>query len=61
MAEGRYIAADVVDHTKPLALGGEDVCDNTRNLCDAHHTKRTAEQFGHRLKIEIGKDGWPVT
>lgn len=52
--------ADVVDHITPLALGGEDVDDNTRNLCDEHHQIRTAEQFGHRARVSIGADGWPV-
>jgi len=51
--------ADVVDHIVPLALGGEDVDDNTRNLCDPCHEKRTAEQFNRPLKKEFGLDGWP--
>lgn len=52
--------ADVVDHVIPLALGGEDIDDNTRNLCNEHHQQRTAEQFGHRARVSIGSDGWPV-
>ena len=53
--------ADVVDHIVPLALGGEDIDDNTRNLCDEHHQIRTAEQFGYRPpRPETGEDGWPV-
>lgn len=52
--------ASVVDHIIPLALGGEDTDSNTRNLCDPHHAKRTAEQFGHKAKVEIGTDGWPA-
>lgn len=58
-AEGIVKAASVVDHIKPLAQGGEDIDENTRNLCDPHHAKRTAEQFGHREKVTIGVDGWP--
>ncbi len=38
--------ADVVDHIVPLAKGGLDVDENTRNLCDPCHVKVTAEQFG---------------
>jgi 5-methylcytosine-specific restriction protein A len=57
--EGRVIPANVVDHIKPLALGGSDRDENTRNLCKAHHAKRTAEQFGHKSKVSIGVDGWP--
>ena len=52
--------ADVVDHIIPLALGGEDIDDNTRNLCHDHHQQRTAEQFGFKQKVEIGEDGWPI-
>jgi 5-methylcytosine-specific restriction protein A len=59
-AEGRYVPAKVVDHIKPLALGGSDEDSNTRNLCHSHHQIRTAEQFGHRKKVKIGVDGWPV-
>ena len=55
----RIVAASVVDHIIPLALGGVDIDSNTRNLCDPCHAKRTAEQFGHKLKVEIGTDGWP--
>lgn len=38
--------ADVVDHIEPLAKGGSDEDNNTRNLCDPHHDQVTAEQFG---------------
>lgn len=61
LACGATSAATQVDHIKPLALGGSDEDHNTRNLCDFHHQKRTAEQFGHRAKLEIGRDGWPAT
>lgn len=54
------IPANVVDHITPLALGGKDIDSNTRNLCDPCHEKRTAEQFGHKLKVETGTDGWPL-
>jgi 5-methylcytosine-specific restriction protein A len=57
--EGTTRLATVVDHITPLALGGEDVDRNTRNLCDPHHLKVTAEQFGHRPRPVIGPDGWP--
>jgi 5-methylcytosine-specific restriction protein A len=60
-AVGRTTRATVVDHTKPLALGGEDIDDNTRNLCDPCHEKRTAEQFGHKPKLTYGEDGWPIS
>ena len=50
----------VVDHIKPLGLGGEDEDRNTRNLCDPCHEIRTAEQFGRIAKPTIGLDGWPL-
>lgn len=56
----RIVPADVVDHINPLALGGEDIDSNTRNLCHEHHSQVTAEQFGHKIKQEIGVDGWPL-
>lgn len=59
-ADNRMTPASVVDHIIPLALGGEDVDSNCRNLCHPCHAKRTAEQFGHKPKVEIGLDGWPI-
>jgi 5-methylcytosine-specific restriction protein A len=61
LAAGFHRLATIVDHTLPLALGGEDTDDNTRNLCDDHNRIRTAEQFGYRQRQEIGADGWPTT
>lgn len=52
--------AVVVDHIQPLSLGGDDVDDNTRNLCHPCHEVRTAEQFGRHPPQTIGLDGWPV-
>lgn len=46
MAEGRTREARVVDHIVPLAHGGTDSDENTRNLCDPHHRLVTVEQFG---------------
>ena len=60
-AEGRVTLATVVDHIVPLAHGGAESDENTRNLCKSHHDARTAEQFGFRQKIGIGLDGWPVS
>lgn len=57
----RVTLATAVDHIKPLALGGQDIDSNTRNLCDPCHAKRTAEQFGHKVRQEIGTDGWPLS
>ncbi len=59
-AEGKDVPADVIDHITPLALGGKDVDSNTRPLCHRHHRRRTAEQFGHKQRLRLGRDGWPV-
>ena len=60
LAKGKTTAATVPDHIVPLAKGGPDTDDNIRCLCEPCHIIRTAEQFGHRLKVQIGPDGWPV-
>jgi 5-methylcytosine-specific restriction enzyme A len=52
--------ADVVDHIKPLAQGGEDEDENTRNLCHDCHDKVTREQFGLKKRNVIGPDGYPI-
>lgn len=59
-AEGRITAATVPDHIKPLAKGGTDTDDNIRCLCPAHHDQVTREEFGHKRRLSIGADGWPV-
>ena len=56
-AEGKITIAKVVDHIIPLSKGGPDTDDNTRNLCDEHNQKRTAEQFGTKGRMQR-TDGW---
>ena len=62
LAKGITTLATVVDHRIPLAHGGSDDDENTRNLCGPCHAEVTAEQFGHRQRyqVEVGEDGWPV-
>ena len=55
-SEDKVTLADVVDHIVPLARGGEDVDENTRNLCHRHHEAATAEQFGRAAPDERGVD-----
>lgn len=59
-AKGLTTASTVPDHIIPLAQGGEDIDSNVRCLCEPCHRIATAEQFGHKLKQEIGADGWPI-
>lgn len=63
LAEGRTTLATVVNHKVPLARGGEDVDDNTENLCCRHDAIVTAEQFGKAEPVQgkgIGRDGRPT-
>jgi 5-methylcytosine-specific restriction enzyme A len=61
MAKGVTALASQVDHIVPLSQGGADIDENTRNLCDRHHRDATAKQFGQRVRVAIGPDGWAVT
>ena len=59
-ARGVIRRSTVPDHIRPLALGGLDVDENVRCLCDDCHLFRTAQQFGHRGGRLLGDDGWPI-
>lgn len=59
-AKGRVSIATVVNHKLPLAHGGEDVDENTENLCAECDEAETARLFNHRRKVAIGPDGWPA-
>ena len=64
LEEGRTELATIVNHKIPLARGGEDVDENTENLCDRHDAIVTAAQFGKAAPIEargIGADGRPTS
>lgn len=54
----------IVNHIVPLARGGEDVDDNTENLCDRHDAEVTAQQFDKAAPIEgrgIDPSGRPTS
>lgn len=64
LAEDRVTLATVVNHITPLARGGEDVDENTENLCAEHDAIVTARQFGKAQPIEgkgVGRDGRPTS
>lgn len=64
LEEGRTELATVVNHIVPLARDGEDVDENTENLCDRHDAEVTAKQFGMAAPIEgkgIGLNGRPTS
>jgi 5-methylcytosine-specific restriction protein A len=52
LEEGRTTVATVVNHKIPLARGGDDVDENTENLCARHDELVTAQQFGMQAPIE---------
>jgi 5-methylcytosine-specific restriction protein A len=52
--------ATIVNHKLPLAHGGLDVDSNTENLCAECDQAETARLFGHRKRVTIAADGWPV-
>jgi len=59
-AHGRLSLATDLDHIKPLCKGGSNDLDNLQGLCAQCHKDKTAEDFGHRVRVEVGLDGWPV-
>jgi 5-methylcytosine-specific restriction protein A len=56
---GKVNPATEIDHILPLFKGGADDLDNLQALCDDCHNTKTANDMGHRIKPEIGIDGWP--
>lgn len=62
-AKGRISAATQLDHKVALVNGGKDFDEDSSNaqgLCDDCHDEKTAEDLGHRQRVTIGRDGWPV-
>jgi 5-methylcytosine-specific restriction enzyme A len=57
---GRIELATVPDHIVPLAKGGTDDDSNVRCLCADCHDRVTREEFGHRKRVAISVDGWPL-
>lgn len=58
--KGFIRAATVPDHIVALVNGGEDTEANLQALCEDCHRDKTARDLGHRVRPEIGADGWPV-
>ena len=62
-AKGRITIATQVDHIIALVNGGSDDKhddSNRQGLCDECHKVKTAEDMGHRPRVTIGLDGYPV-
>ena len=61
LTSDRVTAAQEVDHITPLHLGGHATeRGNLRALCRQCHVDVTNEAQGHRVKVAVGLDGWPV-
>jgi len=51
---------DHVDHIVSREQGGSDDDSNLQLLCaEPCHREKTARDLGHRVKPQIGPDGWP--
>ena len=48
------------DHIIPLYKGGTDDAHNIQALCNGCHQVKSRQDCGHKPKVEIGADGWPV-
>lgn len=64
LAQDRVTLAIIVNHITPLARGGEDIDENTENLCGPCDEIATAKQFSKAVPIKgrgIGRDGRPTS
>jgi 5-methylcytosine-specific restriction protein A len=57
---GRITLATELDHIKALCNGGTDTEDNRQGLCAECHDAKTARDMGHRPRLAISLDGWPI-
>lgn len=55
-----YPSGFELDHKAAISKGGTNNDDNLQVLCAECHVDKTARDMGHREKVEIGLDGWPI-
>ena len=60
-AKGLVSLSRELDHIVPLHKGGSNDQDNLQALCVPCHRAKTAIDMGHRARVTIGADGWPVS
>lgn len=60
LRKGRVHPATQVDHILPKAKGGTDEAANLQGICKPCHDAKTLVDEGHRVKVRISIDGWPV-
>ena len=59
--QGKLHRAYEVDHIIPLHKGGDATdLSNLAPLCAECHKTKTARDMGHRERVTIGADGWPI-
>ena len=59
--KGRTTLATQVDHIIALVNGGSDGDNNKQPLCIDCHKAKTAADMGHKPRVTVGLDGWPIT
>ena len=59
-SKGQIKAATELDHIVALMNGGSNEPSNLQGLCTECHKVKTAADKGHRARVTIGVDGWPV-
>jgi 5-methylcytosine-specific restriction endonuclease McrA len=61
-AQGKTVAATVVDHIEPHRGDWDKFTDpdNLQSLCKHHHDSVKQQQERRGYSTQIGQDGWPV-
>jgi 5-methylcytosine-specific restriction protein A len=59
-SKGYVTAATELDHIKALCNGGTNDDSNLQGLCKTCHEDKTAADLGHKVKVTVGVDGWPL-
>lgn len=58
--KGRITVATQVDHIIALANKGDDKPLNLQAICEPCHEAKTLIDSGHKPKVAISEEGWPI-